>query len=116
MQDTGHRIQSKFLSNALTMPEAAKAGCLQAAGGAPRQFSDTELNAMADLLARMVTVFSVGDGQATANPLAERQLRAGTFSDGARVIRFVDGRPPITDLVVTRTALNSALHILKDAR
>ncbi len=116
MQDTGHRIQSKVLSNALSMPEAAKAGCLQAAGGAPRQFSDTELNAMADLLARMVTVFFVADDQATAKPLTERELRAGTFSDGARVIRFVDGRPPITDLVVTRTALNSALHVLKDAR
>ena len=116
MQDTDQRIQNKFLSNALSMPEAARAGCMQAAGGAPRNFSDTELNAMADVLARMVTVFSLGDGRAGAKPVAERQLRAGTFSDGARVIRFVDGRPPIADLVVTRTALDSALHILKDAR
>lgn len=89
--------------------------CLQTRGGPPSKISEQELNTMAGVLTGLVTLFSAADDGTTLKPLTKDELKGGTFSDSGRVIKFVDGRPPITDIIVTRTAFKAALEILRDA-
>lgn len=115
MQDSTSEARHRLLNKLVTMAEAALMACLQTRGGPPSKISEQELNTMADVLAGLVTVFSAADDRATLTPLTKDQLKGGTFSDSGRIIKFVDGRPPISDLIITRTAFKTALEILKDA-
>jgi hypothetical protein len=115
MQDPTREARHKFLNNAVTMTEAAFFACIETTGGTPRRIPAVELNLMAGVLAALVNVFSVADDRSTVKQLGKETLKGGTFSEGGRVLMFVDGRSSIGDLVVTRNEFKAALEILKDA-
>ena len=94
-----------------SMAEAAIFAYLQTVGPATT-ISEAQRNEMADLLARMVTLYSLsGDGSARA--LDAEEVRDGQFSEGGRTLRFRDGRTPISGIAVTRTSLQAAVEAMK---
>jgi hypothetical protein len=111
MQALPPQARPGFLNNAITTAEAAVLACYEA-GGKTRTISEAEIDVMANWLSRIVTLFSVSDDRAAAQPLKPAELRGGSFSNGGRFLRFEDGRPPIGDLMITYTAFKSALEII----
>lgn len=115
MTDPNREARHKFLNNAVTMAEACLLGCMETSASKANKFSEEELNKMAGLFSGLVSLFSVRDTRDTVELVKSERLRGGTFKDGGRVIVFIDGRQPLEDLVMTRTAFKAALQILKDS-
>ena len=115
MPNLEREARHKFLNNAVTMAEACSLACMETGATKTKEFSEEELNKMAGLFAGLVSLFSVRDTQDTVELVKAERLRGGRFKDGGRVVVFIDGRQPLEDLVMTRTAFKAALQILKDS-
>ena len=95
------------------MPEATLLAYISASG-IDRTITRLHRNDMAEILARLVPVYSVSaDGR--VRRLEPGELAGGIFSEGGRVVRFSDGREEIGGLAVPRAALKAAVAALKDA-
>jgi hypothetical protein len=98
----------------VTMVEAALAACV-AAEGPMSPIPGATRSQYAELLSRMVTVYALSEDREQVRALSRSEIEGGKFRDGGREIFFSDGREPIHDLAVTRTALNAAIEVLKRA-
>ncbi len=77
--------------------------------------SEDHLNAMAQELARLLTVYVVCEAGADGRALTADELQGAFFSGRAGEITYRDGRPPIRGLAVTSTALFAVLKVLRPA-
>lgn len=73
---------------------------------------DAQLNAVANTLARLVTLYSMSDDWTTVRSLTAEEIRGGVIAGGGQMIGFKDGRPSIFGLVITRTSVKAALQAL----
>lgn len=102
------------LNNLVTMAEAALTAC-EAAEGPMSWIPAATRNRYAELLSRLVTVYALSEDREQVRALSRSDIEGGKFRDGGREIFFSDGREPIRDLAVTRTALKAAIELLKRA-
>lgn len=114
MQVLENEAKERLLADLVPMPEAALLTHLSAFG-MDHTISRLHRDDMAQALARLVPVYAVSDDRQTVWSLAAADLEGGFFAEGGRVVRFTDGRPPITGLAVTRSALKAAVAAVKDA-
>ncbi|HEX2197410.1 MAG TPA: hypothetical protein VHG88_02145 [Burkholderiales bacterium] len=105
----------QLLEDLVPMPEAALLAHLSAFG-MDQTISRLHRDDMAHTLARLLTVYAVSQDRRVIRRLAAEDLQGGSFTEAGRVIRFEDGREPITGLAVTRVALKAAVAALKDAK
>lgn len=76
--------------------------------------SEDHLNAMAQELSKLLTVYLVsGAGAPTGRPLTADELQGGVFVERASAIMYPDGRPTIRELAVASTALFAVLKVLR---
>jgi hypothetical protein len=94
------------------MKIAAATAYLETAGPVTT-ISEIQRNNMADLLARMVTVYCVSGESHTIMAVSREEIRLGSFTDSGRVLTFKGGRQPISDLMVTKSALKAAIEAIK---
>jgi hypothetical protein len=113
MEDLRER-KHQDLNDLVTMVEAALTACV-AAEGPMSSIPSATRNRYAELLLRLVTVYALSEDREQVRPLSRSDTEGGTFRDGGREIFFSDGREPIRDLAVTRTALKAAIKLLKRA-
>jgi hypothetical protein len=98
----------------VTLPEAARMACFGA--GISGAISEDHLNAMAQELARLMTVYAVCEaGAAEGRALSADELQGAFFSGRTGEITYRDGRPPIGGLAVTSAALFAVLKVLRPA-
>jgi hypothetical protein len=114
MQTLEGEAKQRLLEDLVPMPEAALLAHLSAFG-MDHTISRLHRDDMAQTLARLLTVYAVSDDRGSVQRLADADLEGGSFAEGGRVVRFKDGREPITGLAVTRTALKAAVAAVKDA-
>ena len=114
MQALERQAKEGLLEDLVPMPEAALLAHLSAFG-MDHTISRLHRDDMARMLARLVTVYAVSDDRETVWRLAAADLEGGFFAEGGRVVRFKDGRAPITGLAVARSALKAAVAAVKDA-
>ena len=107
-------LRHRELNNLVTMAEAAVAAYMQSTGNAPA-IPDATRNLYAELLSRLVTLYALSEDRQQVRKLARGDIDGGTFRDGGREICFRDGRPPIRELALTRSALKDAIEVLKCA-
>ena len=107
-------LRHRELNNLVTMAEAAVAACVQSTGN-PAKIPDATRNLYAELLSRLVTLYTLSEDRQQVRALARGDTDGGTFRDGGREICFRDGRPPIRELALTRSALKDAIEVLKCA-
>jgi hypothetical protein len=69
---------------------------------------DVHRDCLAEALCHRLTLYSVSDG-AAVRPVGAEELSRGRFMEGARVLVFRDGREPLRNLAVERSALDAAL-------
>lgn len=111
-QDPEIEVRHRALNDMVTMAEAALMAYIQTSDGA-RNSSEWQCNAIARKLSRLITVYALSDDRQTLRALAPEDLTEATFIDAGRKILFRDGRAPLENLSVTRTALKSAIEVLK---
>ncbi|HVL35194.1 MAG TPA: hypothetical protein VM489_05935 [Burkholderiales bacterium] len=99
----------------VAMPEAALLVHI-AASGIDATISRLHRDDMAETLARLIPVYSVGEDGRPLRSLAWPDLQGGIFAHGGRIVRFRDARASIGGLAVTRMGLKAAIAALKDAR
>jgi hypothetical protein len=105
----------KLPNGMVTLPEAARMACFGA--GICGAISDVHLNAMAQELARLLTLYVVCEaGAPDGRALTADELQGAVFSGRAAEITYPDGRPPIRGLAVTATALFAVLKVLRPVR
>lgn len=70
---------------------------------------DMHRDCLAEALCHRLTLFSVSESGAAVRPVGAEELSRGRFMEGARVLVFRDGREPLRNLAVERSALDAAL-------
>ena len=75
--------------------------------------SDADLNAMAEALADLLTVYTLSGDRTSVTPLSREIVRSGSFGGAGGTLRFSDGREELTDLAVKRSDLLEAIEVLK---
>jgi hypothetical protein len=108
MEDLRERKHQE-LNNLVTMVEAALTACV-AAEGPMSSIPGATRNTYAELLLRLVTVYALSEDREQVRPLSRSDTEGGKFRDDGREIFFSDGREPLRDLAVTRTALKAAIY------
>ena len=102
----------KLPGGMVALPEAARMACFEA--GVSGAISDAALNEIAHRLAQLLTVYSVAEGTpAAARAVAAEEMQGGVFIGGARSITFNDGRPSVSGLAVTASALRAVLKLFR---
>lgn len=108
-EDRLHRLRNDFI----TLTEAASiAHVHMMRSRLDTTIPDAQLNAVANTLTRLVTVYSMSDDWTSVRSLTAEDMRGGLIAGGGQVIKFQDGRPSIFGLVITRTSFNAALGVL----
>jgi hypothetical protein len=113
MEDLRERKHQE-LNNLVTMVEAALTACV-AAEGPMSSIPDATRNRYAELLSRLVTVYALSEDREQVRALSRSDTEGAKFRDGGREIFSSDGRVPLRDLAVTRSALKAAVAVLKRA-
>jgi hypothetical protein len=113
--DPQREARHRLLNSVVTLEEAAVRAYVLLAGPATT-ISEVQRNEMAESLSRALTLYSLSENRETLLALSREEIRGGAFTDGGRTITFKDGRPPITGLVVTRTALHAVLDTMKSMK
>lgn len=108
MTDQEKEARHRALNDLVSLAEAAVTAYMHTAGPATT-LSELQRNDMGERLARVLTLYSISDDRESVRALTAADLEGGTFSQGARIITFRDGRPPIANLAVTRTSLKAAI-------
>ena len=81
------------------------------------QGREGDLNALAGFIAAMVPVYDYTlDARKAPRALRKHELEGGMFRDGARELRFIDGRPSLRHMAVSATAVEWVLALLRDPR
>jgi hypothetical protein len=78
--------------------------------------SGSNLDAMANMVAGLCTLFVASNGGTTITALSREDVRGGRFTDGAKRMSFRDGRGTLEPLFVTTTALHAALALMTRGR
>lgn len=110
--DPKKEARHRLLNDFVTLPEAAVVAHVHTIA-LDATIPDAQRDEMAEQLSKLVTLYSLSDDRTNIRALSAEDMRGGTFTGGGRLITFKDGRPPITGLAVTRTALRAALEVLK---
>ena len=93
------------------LPFAARMVYLLAYGvQLPAEHLSDRLNAMAYSLSRMATLYSL-EGPST-RALSAQELAAGLFRNGAEEFHFIDSRPPVRQIGVTRDDIEKTAEAL----
>lgn len=107
--DRLHRLRNDFI----TLTEAASiAHVHMMRGRLDTTIPDAQLNALANTLTRLITLYSMSDDWTSVRSLTAEDMRGGLIAGGGKIIKFQDGRPAIFGLVITRTSLKAALEAL----
>ena len=109
------KAQHDLLNSLVAMPEAAAMALVSTVPGVPKP-SDTDCEAMALELSRLVTLYALSPSHEQIQTLTASDLRGARFTDGGAVVAFDDGRPEIRGVCMTRAALNIALRTFKGGR
>jgi hypothetical protein len=99
------------LINLLPMVEAVMTAYLKVVGEGSTPVLGR--NVMAGLLAGMVPLYVYLADRSNVRLLTPDEISGGTFVDGGRQLEFGDARAPASDIVVTRTALNAAIEMMR---
>lgn len=78
--------------------------------------SESELDRLAQKLARLATLYSVSEDRKSIVALGSHDTHRGRFKMAGRVMEFRDGRSAITGLAVTLTSLKAAIDRLNAGR
>jgi hypothetical protein len=103
------------LDELVAMPMAATLAYIRTTGTNVK-VSDSELDGMAQELARLITLYSVSEDRQSIVTLGPDDTQGGRFKKAGKVVEFSDGRSAITGLAVTRTSLNAAIDALTRSR
>jgi hypothetical protein len=96
--------------NFVPLALAARLVYLEAYDFAPGAHLSNRLNNLADALARSGTMYAVEDGKLRA--ISGEELSAGLFRHGAAELHFLDERPPLTRLLVTKESVDATVKSL----
>ena len=77
--------------------------------------SKAHLDGLAYLIANMVTLYTYAQDGSDIRELPKEAIATGLFRDGARVLYFLDGREPITNLALKADAINSVVSAMHHA-
>ena len=77
MDESPREARHKLLNKAVTLAEATFFACLETSPTKATKFSEQELNAMAEALAKLVTLFFVTEREDGVKPLRSEELRGG---------------------------------------
>lgn len=94
------------------MREAVEETCVEIAGG-PTAIPEDERNAIADILSRQATIYSISDDGGSARPLDAHEVRSGRFMEGGQVLAFRDRRNAVRGLAIKRQELRAAIASMK---
>ena len=114
MSEERRNPQHDLLNSLVAMPEAAGLAHLSVTPNAGKP-TDAHRETMAGELALLVTLYSLSPSREQIQTLTASDLRGGRFVQGGSEIAFDDGRPSISDICMTRAALNIATQTIKQA-
>jgi hypothetical protein len=81
------------------------------------QGREGDLNVLAGFIAAVVPIYEYAlDARKAPRALRKHELEGGMFRDGAKELRFIDGRPPVRHMAVNATDVECVLALLRDPR
>lgn len=115
VEENYRKHQHDLLNSLVSMVEAATLAYMATTPNAGKP-TDTHREAMAREIAQLVTLYALSPSREQIQTLTASDLRGARFVDGGATISFDDGRPDISGVCMTRTALNIALETVKRTR
>lgn len=112
LEQLDREARHKVLDAFVMMPLAALLAYV-ATTGTNVKVGDAQLDAMAQRLAQLITLYSISADRQSVVVLGADDTRGGQFRRAGKLVEFPDGRAPITGLAVTRASLNGAIDELK---
>jgi hypothetical protein len=71
------------------------------------------LDGLGQAIIALVPVYSAPPGEARARRVQQSALREGMVRQGGREIRYADGRPPLGELLISRTSIEHVIEFLR---
>jgi hypothetical protein len=85
---------------------------LQTRGKGPAAHVLERMNALAYRLAEIGAVYAVEGPYRLARPLSREELAAAVFRRGATELHFLDERPMLTSIAVTRESVKKTIKVI----
>jgi hypothetical protein len=77
--------------------------------------SHERLGGLAQAIVALIPIYTIPRGETQPRRIPEPQLTGGVIRLGGKEVRFTDGRPAITGVLVTRTGIDHVIKLLSAA-